>query len=338
MNNMNNVCSVLYSSDNNFVEILGISILSLVKNNTFHELNIYIVDGGISEENRKKIDNIVSDNDNISIIWIVNFKIEEWVGSELRTDRGSLSQYSRLFISSFLPKDLDRILYLDCDILINKPIDSLWSFDLEGNIVAALLDPFSKQYRRNLLLSDDDIYFNSGVMLIDLHMWRESGIQDKLVDFIQKFDGKLPQGDQGVLNGVLSKTTKLLPPIYNTITLFFDLTYEEMMIYRKTPFYYTKDEVEQAKLNPVIVHFTTSFLSKRPWYYGSAHPYTKQWINYKEISSWKDKELRSENLKLYKKLYRSFFNVIPRKVSIYISGILQAYIRPLYEKFQYRSH
>ena len=138
-------------------------------------------------------------------------------------DRGSLSQYARLFVSSDLPLDLNRVLYLDCDIIINRSIRELWNLDLNGKTIGALMDAFSKYYRQNIDLEENDIMFNSGVMLIDLRKWRKQKIEEKLMNFIAKKNGRIQQGNQGALNAVLSHDTYCFEPRFNSVTIFYDL-------------------------------------------------------------------------------------------------------------------
>ena len=169
---------------------------------------------------------------------------------EIELDRGSLSQYARLFVSSDLPANLERVLYLDCDIIIRKSIKELWNLDLQGNVIGALMDAFSKHYRANVDLQENDVMFNSGVMLIDLKKWKAEHIEDKLLKFIKIKNGKIQQGDQGALNAVLSKDTYCFEPRFNSVTIYYDFTYEEMLIYRKPPVFYKKEQVEEAVKKP----------------------------------------------------------------------------------------
>lgn len=94
---------------------------------------------------------------------------------KVNLDRGSLSQYARLFLSTLLPDNIQRVLYLDCDIIFKQSIIKLWNLDLQGKTIGALMDAFSSYYRKNIDLQPDDIMFNSGVMLIDLVQWKEKG-------------------------------------------------------------------------------------------------------------------------------------------------------------------
>ena len=247
---------------------------------------------------------------------------------EVSADRGSISQYARLFISSLLPEETKKVLYLDCDILVMKSIKKLWNLDLHGKIIAALMDAFSKCYRVNIGLEPDDIMFNSGVMLVDLGKWKEQKIEEKLLNFISKNKGNIQQGDQGTLNAVLSNNTYCFEPCFNSVSIYFDFSYDELMVYRKPPAFYKKSQIKKAVTEPYIVHFTTSFLSKRPWVEGCCHPYAEKWIEYKNISPWKNKPLWKDTRNTIYKIAFFVAGHMPRKVMCYLFGILQAYIRP----------
>lgn len=328
---------IVYASDDNFAEIMGVSIVSLFENNKdMEEIVIYILDSGIEDKNKKRIESIFQKYNRSTPLWITATNIDDVLGMKVKQDRGSLSQFARLFVSSVLPKDLDRVLYLDCDIIIDKPISELWNMDMQGKIVAALLDAFAQWYRKNLGLEDNDIMFNSGVMLIDLKRWKEECIEDKIMRLIKKCNGLIPQGDQGVLNAILSHETVILNPRFNSVTIFHDFTYEDMLVYRKPPIFYSKEEIKEAVTNPAIIHFTTSFISKRAWIEGSEHPYTKRWLEYKFMSPWKDEPLRTYiNTKKWKNAYVQIYKMLPLSLSVRISGLLQAYGRPIIEKIKY---
>ena len=333
-----NEMHVVYASDNNFAEIMGVSIVSLFENNKdMEKIIIYILDSGINNENKKNVEKVFKTYNRPKPFWIPANNINNVLGIEVKQDRGSISQFARLFISRVLPNDLGRVLYLDCDILIDKPLDELWNMDMEGKIIAALLDPFSPMYRRNLGLKDNDILFNSGVMLIDFYKWKSENIEDKLLNLIKKYEGMIPQGDQGALGAVLGESTALINPKFNAITMFYDFTYENMLIYRKPPYYYSKELIAEARENPVIIHFTTSFLSRRAWFEGSEHPFVEKWNNYKYLSPWKDEPVHKykDNSRL-RKVYVQFYNAIPLWLSVRLSGLLQAYGRPIREKIKYK--
>lgn len=333
---MANIPHIVYATDDNFAEILGVSLVSLYENSKdVDDIIVYVLDSGISDENIEKLKSLPKKYSRSDLSFIKATDISKELSMNVNLDRGSLSQYARLFVSSVLPAKLDRVLYLDCDIIINKSISELWNLDIKGKTIAALKDAFSKQYRKNIDLEPDDIMFNSGVMLIDLDKWRRENIESKLLEFIRKKNGKIQQGDQGALNAILSKETFCLEPRFNSVTIFYDFIYEEMMIYRKPVDFYPREEIELAVREPSIIHYTTSFLSKRPWYEGCEHRYVAEWFKYKDMSPWSDKPLWTEKKKNgIRGLYVSLCNKMPRKLMIGFSGILQAYGRPLVYKFK----
>ena len=322
---------VVYASDDKFAEILGVSLVSLYENNTgMDEIHIYVLDSGISDENKKRLLSICDKYDRERIQFISARDISKILSMNVNTDRGSLSQYARLFVSRDLPETLERVLYLDCDIIINDSLYDLWNLKLQGKTIAALKDAFSKQYRKNIELEPNDVMFNSGVMLIDMKKWKEKSIEKKLLSFIKRHKGVIQQGDQGALNAVLSKDTFCFHPRFNSVTIFYDFTYEEMLVYRKPVDFYSKKEVRQAVEHPVIIHYTTSFTSTRPWIEGSEHPYRDKWLFYKAKSPWADEPVwnatKSGGLK---GIYIRFSKKLPRKMMIGISSVLQVYGRPL---------
>lgn len=326
---------IVYASDDRFSEILGVSMVSLFENSRDIEIVVYILDSGITATNKAKIEAVCKTYKRPEPIWIEAKNISEELSINVATDRGSLSQYARLFISGSLPQDLKRVLYLDCDILINQSVSQLWNIDLHGKTIGALMDAFSSAYRKNIDLEPEDIMFNSGVMLIDLDKWRKGDIEGKLLSFIKSKNGQIQQGDQGALNAVLSKETYCFEPKMNAVTIYFDFTYDEMMTYRKPPKFYTREQIEEAVSNPVIIHFTTSFLSRRPWVEGCQHKYVDEWIKYKKKSPWaEEKEWKFRNPKGLKGVYIALIKRVPRKAMIYISGLLQAYGRPFVMKFR----
>jgi lipopolysaccharide biosynthesis glycosyltransferase len=323
------VAHVVYASDDRFAEILGVSLVSLLKNSKdMDDIIVYILDSGITDENKKKLLSVCKTYKRSDIAFIPGKNISEKLSMNVAVDRGSLSQYARLFVSSDLPKELNRVLYLDCDIVVKESIRELWNLNLHGKTIGALMDAFSKHYRANIDLEPEDIMFNSGVMLINLEKWREQKIEDKLLKFIATKDGKIQQGDQGALNHVLSHDTYCFEPRFNSVTIFYDFTYEEMLIYRKPPMFYTKEQVEEAVENPSVIHFTTSFLSKRAWVKGCKHRYVGEWLKCKSMSPWRDEALWDDNRPKWKQKGVDIISVMPRRMAVRIAGLMQVYGRP----------
>ena len=154
-------------------------------------------------------------------------------------------------------------------------------------------------------------------------------MEEKLLEFISSKHGKIQQGDQGVLNFILSHDTYCFEPRFNSVTIFYDFTYKEMMIYRKPPNFYKEEKVNKAVEEPNIIHFTTSFLSKRPWVIGSQHRYVGDWMRYKALNPWKDVPLWEDNRPKWKREGLEAYKLMPRRIALYLIGFLQTYGRSI---------
>lgn len=312
---------VLYASDDKFAPILSVSIASLCEaNQNESNIDIFVIDDQISGENKHVLENVVARYKR-SISFKQVIQKEELKTISLNTDRGSLSQYSRLFIQDCLP-DCDRILYLDCDTLIVDSLDELYSADLSGKTIGGVEDAFSIWHRRALCLEENDIYINSGVMLIDLKKWKSENIEKMFLDEIIRRKGRFLQGDQGLINRILKGNIKKLSLRYDLMTYHYDFTYSEMIYYRKPYKYYSETEIETAKNDPAIIHFTSSFASMRPWQsMKSNHPF---------FPIWKSKYEDNGYMIITNPHTRFSFqsSILPRRIILLLARLFHSYIKP----------
>lgn len=324
--------NVVYASDDNYAEILGVSLISLFENNQEAQtITVYILDDKISQKSKDKLNSIFEKYGRVGI-FIAIPDLNQLAGIEIDSQRWSISTFSRLFMAELLDESVEKILYIDCDTLVESSLKELWETDLEGYSAAGVLDCMSKGHKKNVGLAPDESYINAGILLINLKDWREQGMQKKFIEFIVRYGGKTPYVDQGVINGVLSSSIRILPPQYNTMTVFYDFTYQNMLRYRKPNAYYSEEEIEQAVKNPVIVHFTSSFLSLRPWIQGSSHPQTAQWLRYKALSPWKEVPAREDRRGKLKRAYERFYHIMPLGFSVWVSSLLHSTFLPIVQR------
>ncbi len=139
----------------------------------------------------------------------------------------SPTAYTRLSLAEILPIEVERVLYLDCDIIVRDDIAQLWQYDLQGQALGAVKDfgimashKSWAQKCRLMPLHDGMDYFNSGVLLLDLQMWRQEGYGQTLLDMVQK--QRFPHHDQDALNllfcgrwQALPMRWNVIPPVYN---------------------------------------------------------------------------------------------------------------------------
>lgn len=320
--------NVMYAADDNYVEIAGISIESLLANNTdINELVVYFVEDEISEINRTRLVNTMNKYGR-KLIFIPKPDISTLCGTELLTLRWSDSAYSRLYLD-LLFKDypeVHKILYLDCDTLIMDSLCELWNENVDDYLGAAVLECMSNMHKRILGKNPKDNYVNTGMILFNVDRWKSENISKTCTDFIKKYKGKTEYVDQGVINGTVSNRFKIIDPRYNLTAMSWDLTYEEMQVYRKPSFGYDKETWEKAVDNPAVIHFTTSFLSVRPWFVGSSTPYTDLWDQYHDRSEWKDCGKKEKSISKTVKILKR----MDRRIMIALTGFVHSYIKPLY--------
>ena len=319
----------VFSSDDNFADILGCALISLFENNREQEtIEVYILDGGISEGNKRKLESIFQQYERM-VHFIEVPDISQLTGEAVTSGRWPISAFARIFVDELIPKTVKQILYLDCDVLVLGSLKNLWEMDLKDKTVAGTMDCLSRQRKQNIGIANEDPYINSGVMLIDMDKWRINQIEKRCMDYIRKSVGKFSYPDQDVINKVLHKDLLVLPPEYNAMTIFFDFTYPDMIKYRKPQSYYSAQQIDYARKYPRIVHFTSSFLSLRPWVKGSEHPYAPLWRNYYKRSPWRAKNLRSDNRSSYRKIYEKFYRLMPLPFSVSLSGFLHSVLVPM---------
>ncbi len=317
--------NIVYASDNGFAEYLGISMLSLFESNTESaDIDIYILDGGISQTNKDHLQQIAGSFDRN--IYFLN--VESLLKSDMKQQRGSLSTFSRLYLTRLMPENIDKVLYLDCDILVVNSLEGMYNTELGDNYIAGVNDCVSDGHLANIGLKSGDNYFNAGVLLINLDAWRKDNVIEKFDSFLKDYDNDVPYADQGIVNGVMSHKSMKLSLENNCYTALYDFEYNDLLIFRKPTCYYSEDEVNKAKNNPTIVHFTTSFLSLRPWIEGCEHEYSEKWLEYKLKTPWADDVLKADNRSVKKKLATKIYKAMPGFISVRIAGLLHSKLMP----------
>lgn len=301
---------VIYSSDDNYARHLGASVYSLLeKNRDFEKVEVFIIENNIQGENRDKLIAVTEEFQNSQLTFI---SFNKWRES-LRLDMPwsiSVSSYARLFASDMIDSSIDRILYLDCDMIITASLKDLWKTDLSGYVAGAVQDAVSDSVKSAVGLDSTDKYFNAGMLLIDLEKWRSENIQEKIAAFLDEKGGRVIHHDQGVLNGVLKGKVRFLPLRYNLMTIHYILDMEHInKYYRNHAEFYNEDEIEAAKKKPAILHYTPSFTC-RPWVRGCSHPLKDLYWQALSNTPWKGAAAEKNTAKLKVRLvdfrYRNF--------------------------------
>lgn len=303
--------NVVFSSDDNYAPYLGAAIYSLICcNSDFGHIKVFIIDNEIREENRRKLSTIVNKTSNTEIIWIPFEKYRKKLKLNLMWNI-SISSYARLFIAEMVPESVNRIIYMDCDMIVCQSLKELWDTDLNGKIIGAVQDTVGARAKEQLNLPISEKYFNAGMLLVDLDAWRKRNIGAECLNFLEMNNGQVYHHDQGVLNGVLCNEKYILPMKYNTITIHYFFNIRQIRkYYNETAKFYSLEEIENAKREPVIIHFTPSFTS-RPWIKGCRHPLKQRYWDAVDYTPWRGTKPLKNQEKWYVRLIDWRYRVLP---------------------------
>ncbi|MDT7950512.1 MAG: glycosyltransferase family 8 protein [Acetobacteraceae bacterium] len=182
--------------------------------------------------------------------------------------------YLRLWADVLFP-DRARVLYLDPDTVAVGSIEPLWRTDLEGNTVGAVPIPNSVRPAQHGM-PPGSLFFNSGVLLIDLEAWRAEEYCRRCLDFIQKYPERAIDADQDILNLVLAGDWLPLDYKWNVINPFFRPSYDMGM---------TEAERRAVCDDAVIIHYNGG---AKPWVYLDNHPRQQDYFDNLARTDWRD--------------------------------------------------
>lgn len=296
--------NIVYIFDNNYASISGVSIYSLLKHNVeVDNIKVIIIDGGISESNKKNLSEICRIFDR-TITFITPKDPEEEFDIRLDISSWSKSNYVRLLLDKVIPNDIDRILYIDSDTLINNNLLELYRTDMGESVIGASYDCYPLP-KYQLGLSIHDKYYSDGVLLVNLKKWRELNLFRKFKNYLHNKNGKVPYLEQGAINDVLRDEIYLLDSKYNVMTLTYVYRNNPTCFYEDNEPYYSSMEAKESAKNPYIVHLTGHPLCIRPWNKSSNHPFRNEWIAYLKNTPWKD-DFRFSRIKSSHYYYSTF--------------------------------
>lgn len=308
--------NVAYSTDENYVRHLGVSMTSLLENNKdFSEICVYIIESKISDKSKHIFQEIASDYGRN-----VKFISFDLLATNLRVDNTfSIMSYGRLFLGKLV--DIDKIIYLDCDSIIDGSLFELWAQDISDYYIGGVQDTVNIFYLTSIGLDRSSKYINAGFLIINLRKWREDGLEEKFINFINKYNGSVPHHDQGTINGVCKEKILILEPRFNLQCPMFHYNSKQIKALDNLEQYYNQEQLDSAKNNPVFIHYTNGFFN-RPWNKKCTHPLVNTYLKYLEMSPWNGLLLEAElcrNTKIMKFLYQNSPFFLYRKIWQFIA-------------------
>ena len=274
--------NVFFAVDKSFLTHFTVTITSLLENNKDLNVTIYIVHDIADTSGLQKIIDFISIKYSVSVISIFvdnsifnNFQVVHYI---------SKATYFRFLFADILPQNISSGLYLDCDIIITGSLTEILnsSFIDKNKGECGLLAVSDKGEKveierlKNTLSIETDMYFNAGVMFINLNKWREDKAANELINIAEKYKDQLVWSDQDVLNIYFKNKCGKLDSTYNMFT---------NKILNETP---------------IIIHFSGS---SKPWHFLNNHPYKSHYWKYLNLTPFKNEKFENVTFKKVIKKY-----------------------------------
>ncbi|HEM4070709.1 TPA: SP_1767 family glycosyltransferase [Streptococcus suis] len=208
---------IAFSVNNRYAQYLGATILSILAHHPKEEVRVHILYKEIAQSILQDLGNLAQQTPNLELHFHL-LEDQQFSAIPIRTEQFPIESFSRFLLPELLI-DLERILYLDVDILVHGNLMELFQTDLEeyelGAIVEADIFKYYQWYLDSLGFGPNDAYFSSGVLLMDLDKMRQNGTTNQLIAIaLEKArDYKFP--DQDILNTYYKGQFKQLSPAYN---------------------------------------------------------------------------------------------------------------------------
>ncbi|MBV8361747.1 MAG: glycosyltransferase family 8 protein [Deltaproteobacteria bacterium] len=205
---------------------------------------------------------------------ILLYDLSDTCFTELPTNEYfSTTIYYRLLAPYILPKNINKILYLDSDLVVRRPLRELWKIDLDNYALAAVEDAKWNPKKQAFIsvfsmeLAPGIKYFNSGVMLINLSYWKLNAVSERAIAFVKKHRERLNFWDQDALNAVLDGRWISLPAVWNA--------------------HHQHVAGVSRVADPAIVHYCGDI---KPWHWRwheVQHPYKYEYHRYRKRTPWR---------------------------------------------------
>lgn len=308
-----NIIHVACNIDGNYVKYCAVMLTSLLENNRDSAIHVHVISSGLGDTDMATLSDIVKGKYGQTLSF--HFPPASLL-EDCRVADGSyisVATYYRVFLGSILPEDVSKVIYLDCDLVVNGSIKEFWNTDISDVSLGCVEDMWSgrpESYRR-LSYSSEYSYFNAGVLLVNLDRLRKTGFDARAMEYLRENSERLVLYDQDLLNALLHDDKKFVPYRWNVQDGFLRRRRAERMPAESV------SGLEKELLNPVIIHYTGS---KKPWHYKSVHPWKNLYFRYLDMTQWKGER------PVMKFGYR---------VKLAIDGVLRAcgIMKPKYLKF-----
>ena len=264
-------------SNEKMAPMFGVVMTSVGVNVKSDDVMLYLLHNGLKVKTIKRL-NEISRRYNVSLrLMEIDSNILKHCPVDANIHYADIMMYARLLLPTMLP-DLDKVIYLDCDLVVNSDLKELWDFDVNGVAVAMAPDHLYKDATtlERLKMTNGE-YLNSGVIVMNLEYWRKHNVQNRVLVFIEENGKQLIYFDQDALNVTLQNERRKLPIKYD---------YTPYHLFRNLDNFPSEinEEICKARTAPTIFHYMGP---TKPWSLGSYVPGKELFKKYQRLSGWR---------------------------------------------------
>jgi len=265
--------------DASYVRHCVVMLTSLFENNRDMPFHVHVITGSLPDDGKQCLYEVARAYRQVLDVYETGTGVLDGCavyGNE--NSHISMATYYRIFLEKILPANVKKVIYLDCDLVVNGSLRDFYDTDINDYAVGCVEDMWSGKpdnYQR-LHYDASFSYFNAGVLLINMDFWRKMKFYEKASEYIMKHADELVFNDQDVMNALLHDHKLLLPFRYNV--------QDGFLRRRRRVNPASVEALDRELRHPVIMHYTGS---KKPWQYKSKHPYKNLYFRYLDLTRWK---------------------------------------------------
>ena len=246
--------NILVTLDENYIPQLNIMLSTLLRFNPDCDFDVYLLYTSIRKESLTSTEKLLESRGRLIPIEASDMPLSD----APTTSRYPKEIYYRIFAAKYLPETVDRVLYLDPDLVINGSILPLYNLPMEDYFYAAAshIGNPGLIHRLNELrldMDDDSPYINSGVLLMNLELLRKEQDCGEVVTFIEKHKALLMLPDQDIISSLYGSMIYALDPFRYNMT--------ERLYLMHSPFEKSFN-LDWVRKHSIIIHYCGR---NKPW-------------------------------------------------------------------------
>ena len=271
----------MLATDENYAAPCAVVIESLLRNTADPSaIAIYVYGSNLTEQTQQRLKAVADRHD--ASLTIHQPDMSRLQDLPLR-ENFTADAYNKVLAPDDF-SDQNRLLYLDCDLLVERDVQPLFEIDLGEKVAGAVPNgpaPFITEFNRRHGFPLDEPVFNTGVLLVDPEKWKERGVAEQVIRWIAKNEDRLIYRDQDGINAILKEHIKPLGSHWNV----------EARHYRDKWMGISErwDEVEG---DDVILHYTGP---RKPWKRWVYVPRQRSYREYLEATPFSSSDFMARN-------------------------------------------